>query len=128
MGTSALRSHLKINRLGPDPGSICLALSLNDTGAVHVHGIFYRVLKEDEDDEPPSFFLDGTYAGRWSPSWYCCHSDGCTEDVERVVHVQSHSSPSKHTWTSARFASWLPESSVSRAGHRRDLSHPSAGI
>lgn len=55
MGTSALRSHLKINHLGPDPGSTCLALSLSDTGAWHVHGIFCKVLEEDEGDE--QFFL-----------------------------------------------------------------------
>lgn len=55
MGTSALRSHSKINHLGPDPGSTCLVLSLNGTGAVHVHGTFCEVLKEDEGDE--QFFL-----------------------------------------------------------------------
>lgn len=55
MGTSALRSHLKINRLGSDPGSTCLVLSLDDTGAVHVHGTFCKVLEEDEADN--QFFL-----------------------------------------------------------------------
>lgn len=36
------------------------------------------------------------------------------------MHGQSHSSPSRHTWTSARFATWFPESLVPRAGHRED--------
>lgn len=36
------------------------------------------------------------------------------------MHGRSHSSPSRHTWTSARFATWLPESLMPRAGHRGD--------
>lgn len=42
------------------------------------------------------------------------------EDVGSVVHDQSHSSPPRHTWTSARFAAWLPELLVPRAQHRGD--------
>lgn len=55
MGTSALRSHLKINHLGPDPGSTCLELSLDESGAVHVHGTFCKFLEEEKGDE--QFFL-----------------------------------------------------------------------
>lgn len=70
MGTSAPRSHLKINHLGPDPESTCLALSLNDTGAVHVHGTFCKVLEEDERGRwailPPAS-SDWAYVGRAEP-------------------------------------------------------------
>lgn len=45
---------------------------------------------------------------------------GCAEDAGRVMHGQSRSSPSRHTWTSTRFATWLPEHLVPRAGHRGD--------
>lgn len=51
MGTSALRSHLKINHLGSDLGSTCPVLSLNDTRTVHVHGAFCKDPEEDEGDE-----------------------------------------------------------------------------
>lgn len=61
MGTSALRSHLKINHLGPDPGSTCLALSLSDTRAVRLHGTFCKVLEEHEGDE--QFFLQLPWTG-----------------------------------------------------------------
>lgn len=48
------------------------------------------------------------------------HSGGSAEGVGRAVAGQSFASPSRYTWTSARFATWLPESLVPRAGHRRD--------
>ena len=122
MGTSALRSHLKINHLGPAPGSTCLALSLRDTRAVHIHG---KVLQEDEGDEQLFLQLPRTALteAERSPS-RCCRagmhkgrSVGCVEGAGRVVHGQSHPSPSRHTWTSARLAARLPESLVPRAEH-----------
>lgn len=84
--------------------------------------------RTNEGDE--QFFLQlprtGLTQAERSPSW-CCragaskgHSDGCAEDVGSVVLGQSYSSPSRHTWTSARFAAWLPESLVPRAGHGVD--------
>lgn len=48
------------------------------------------------------------------------HSGGSAEDVGRAVAGQSSASPSRHTWPGARFATWLPESLVPRAGHRGD--------
>lgn len=45
MGTSALRSHLNINHLGPDPGSTCPVLSLNDTGTVRVPAKSWRRMR-----------------------------------------------------------------------------------
>lgn len=47
------------------------------------------------------------------------HSDGSAEDVGRAVAGQSSASPSRYTWTTARFVMWLPESLVPRAGHRK---------
>lgn len=128
MGTSALRSHLKINCLGSDPGSTCLVLSLDGTGAVHVHGTFCKVLEVDEADN--QFFLQlhltGLVQAKRSPLWCCWagthkgHSDGCSEDTGKIMHGQSHSFPFRHTWTSARFAAWFPESLGPRVGHRGD--------
>lgn len=72
MGTSALRSHLKINHLGPDLGSTCLALSLNVAGAVHIHSTFCKILEEDEDDEQVFLQLPrtGLTQAEQSPSRY----------------------------------------------------------
>lgn len=47
------------------------------------------------------------------------HCDGSAEDVGRAVAGQSSASPSRYTWTSPRFAKWLPQSLMPRAGHRK---------
>lgn len=69
---------------------------------------------------------DWAHVGRVEPllvllgRYMQAHSDGPAEGVGRAVAGQSSASPLRHTWTSARFATWLPESLVPRAGHRGD--------